>query len=164
MLSKDQIAASMMFECDVSKHLHGKLTRQSYDYKPTDGQRSTLELLRYLAVCGIAGIQSLYQSDWKAFGKYTERSATMTAEEFPAAMDLQKQEIKDFFHSITERDLETRDAILPVGGSQLLGQAILNLPFKWLPAYKLQLFLYAKATGAADLNTANAWMGIDWKR
>jgi hypothetical protein len=164
MINKDQIAASMMFECDVAKHLHGKLTPQSYDYKPTDGQRSTLDLLRYLSICGIAGTQSLYQSNWKAFGKYSERASKMSAEEFPAAMDLQKKEIREFFDSVTERDLETRDAALPIGGTQLLGQAILDLPFKWLAAYKLQLFLYAKSTGTSDINTANAWMGIDWKR
>lgn len=164
MINKDQIAASMMFECDVAKHLFTKLTQKSYDYKPTDGQRTTLELLRYLSICGIAGIQSLYKSDWKTFGTYTSRADAMSAEGFPAAMDLQKQEIKAFFDSVTERDLETRDAALPVGGTQLLGLAILDLPFKWLPAYKLQLFLYAKATGAAELNTANAWMGMDWKR
>ncbi len=164
MISKDQIAASMMFECDVAKHVHTKLTPQSYDYKPTAGQRNTLELLRYLSICGIAGIQSLYQSNWKTFSTYTERASKMAAEEFPASMELQKQEINSFFDSVTERDLETKDALLPIGGTQLLGQAILDLPFKWLPAYKLQLFLYAKATGTADIGTANAWMGIDWKR
>ena len=146
MINKDQIVASMMFECDVAKHLHGKLTPQAYDYKPTAGQRTTLELLRYLSICGIAGIRSLYESNWKEFGKYVERSAKMKAEEFPAAMDLQKKELKEFFDSVTERVLETRDAGLPIGGTQLLGQAILDLPFKWLAAYKLQLFLYAKAT------------------
>lgn len=65
----------------------------------------------------------------------------MKAEEFPAAMDLQKREIKEFFDTVTERELETRDAALPAGGTALLGQAILDLPFKWLAAYKLQLFL-----------------------
>jgi len=164
MISKDQIAASMMFECDVAKHLHGKLTPAAYDFKPTAKQRSTIELLRYLSICGIAGIQSLYQSDWKAFSKYVERSSAMKPEDFPAAMDLQKREIKEFFDSVTERDLETRDAKLPVGGTQLLGQAILDLPFKWLPAYKLMLFNYLKANGAEEIGTANAWMGIDWKR
>ncbi len=163
MISKEQIAASMMFECDVAKHLYTKLTPQAYDYKPTGGQRSTVELLRYLSICGIAGIQSLAKSDWKTFTTYADRAAKMKAEEFPAAMDVQKTEIEDFFKSVTERDLETKDALLPLGGTQLLGQAILNLPYKWLAAYKLQLFLYAKATGASEIGTANAWMGIDWK-
>jgi len=164
MISKEQIAASMMFECDVAKHLHGKLTPAAYDYRPTGKQRSTTELLRYLSVCGIAGIQSLYTSDWKTFSKYAERSSQNSVGDFPAAMDLQKREIKEFFDSVTEHELETRDAKLPVGGTQLLGQAILDLPFKWLAAYKLQLFLYLKATGTEDIGTANAWMGIDWKR
>ncbi len=164
MISKDQIAASMMFECDVAKHLHTKMTPAAYDYKPAGNQRSALEVLRYLSICGIAGIQSLYQSDWKAFSKYVERSSGMKGEEFPAAMDLQKREIKEFFNSVTERDLETRDAKLPVGGTELLGKAILDLPFKWLPAYKLMLFHYLKTTGSEELNTANAWMGMDWKR
>ncbi len=43
-----------------------------------------------------------------------------------------------------------------------LGLAILNGPLKWLTAYKLQLFLYAKACGA-EIGTANAWAGMDWK-
>lgn len=164
MINKDQIAASMLFECDVAKHLHTKLTAEAYEYKPTGGQRSTLDLLRYLSVCGIAGIRALHESNWKAFGRFTDRAATMKAESFPDAMDLQKREIKEYFDSVSERDLETKDAALPIGGTQLLGQAILDLPFKWLPAYKLQLFLYAKATGASEIGTANAWMGIDWKR
>jgi hypothetical protein len=164
MINKEEIAASMMFECDVAKHVYSKLTPRAYDYKPTPEQRTTLELLQYLSICGIAGIQSLHQSDWKVFATYRERAGKMTAKGFPAAMDLQKNEIKEYFASVTERDLETKDALLPIGGTQLLGRAILDLPFKWLPAYKLQLFLYAKATGSSEIGTANAWMGIDWKR
>jgi hypothetical protein len=164
MISKDQIAASMMFECDVAKHVFTKLTPDAYEHKPGGNQRPMIEVLRYLSICGIAGIQSLYQSDWSVFSKYIERSANMKGEDFPAAMDLQKREIKEFFDSVTERDLETRDAKLPVGGTRLLGQAILDLPFKWLPAYKLQVFQYAKASGSEGIGTANAWFGMDWKR
>ncbi len=163
MISKDQIAASMARECDISKHLHTKLTVKSYGYKPTEGQRTTIELLQYLSICGIAGIQSLHQSSWKVFGEYRKRSADLKPEEFPAAMDRQKKEIHDYFASITEHTLESQDAMLPIGGTQALGMAILDLPFKWLAAYKMQLFLYAKATGASEIGTANAWMGIDWK-
>ncbi len=164
MINKEQIAAAMARECDISKHLHTKLTPESYDYRPTEGQRTTTELLRYLTICGIAGIQSLHQSNWKVFGEYRERSANLSTEQFPEAMDRQKKEIHDYFHTITEHALESQDALLPIGGTQALGMAILDLPFKWLAAYKMQLFLYAKATGAADIGTANAWMGIDWKR
>jgi hypothetical protein len=57
--------------------------------------------------------------------------------------------------------LETQMAPLPGGGTRTLGLAILEAPFKWLTAYKLQLFLYAKATGASAIGTANAWAGVD---
>ena len=44
-----------------------------------------------------------------------------------------------------------------------LGAAILNGPAKWLAAYKMQLFLYAKASGAPELKTSNLWRGADPK-
>jgi hypothetical protein len=163
MINKSQIAASMARECDICKHLHEKLTPAAYSFKPSEKQRGTVELLQYVAICGIAAIQSLYQSNWKVFGDYYARVKDLKPEDFPAAMDRQKQEIHEFFDGITEHTLETRDALLPVGGTQLLGQAILDLPFKWLPAYKLQLFLYAKMTGSTEIGTVNAWMGMDWK-
>jgi hypothetical protein len=51
---------------------------------------------------------------------------------------------------------------MPGGGELPLGAALLNGPFKWLTSYKLQLFLYAKANGAA-IGTVNAWAGMDSK-
>jgi hypothetical protein len=163
MISKDHLAAALVRECDIAKHLHTKLDAEAFDYRPSEGQRSTLELMRYLAACGIGGIRSLAAGDWKAFGAYTERVETMTPEEFPAAMDRQKAEIEAFFAGITEEELETRMARLPVGDPMPLDAAIMNGPLKWLTAYKMQLFLYAKATGAAAIGTANAWAGIDWR-
>jgi hypothetical protein len=163
MITKTQIAAEMGRECDISKHVFSKLPAVSYDYKPTPEQRTTTELLRYLSICGIAGIRSLDESNWKVFGEYVARVAEMKPEDFPAAMDRQKAEIKAFFDSVSEQTLETRDAGLPLGGTLKLGEAILALPFKWIPAYKLQLFLYAKSCGCSSIGTANAWMGIDWK-
>jgi hypothetical protein len=88
----------------------------------------------------------------------------MPASEFPAAMDRQKRDIEYFFASTSEETLATQQAPVMPSGMLPLGAAILGGPFKWLTAYKLQLFLYAKATGARDIGTANAWAGIDWKK
>lgn len=164
MITKEQIAAQMMKECDIAVHLHTKLDPKSADYRPTPGQRSTLELLRYLAISGIAGTRCMAESDWKVFSTFSDRVKAMKFEEFPAAMQRQRQEIETFFNEISETSLETQDAPLPAGGTAKLGVAILGGPFKWITAYKLQLFLYAKATGASDIGTANAWAGIDWKK
>lgn len=163
MISKEQLATAMAHECNVCMHLFTKFTPEGYSYQPSAQQRTTLELLRYLAICGIAGVHSMAQGNWSAFAEYKERVQDMAAEDFPAAMQRQKEEIEAYFASIDEETLETQQANVPGSGPAPLGLAILMGPLKWLTAYKMQLFLYAKAAGAADIGTANAWAGVDWK-
>jgi hypothetical protein len=163
MISKQQFADSLTRECDIVIHLFSKLPPEAYDYRPSPEQRSTTELLRYLAICGAAGIRCMAESNWKLFSEvYGARVKEMPATDFPAAMERQKQEIRDFFASVSEEALLTQDAPLPGGRGMLpLGAAILNGPLKWLTAYKMQLFLYAKAAGAPQLKTSNLWAGTD---
>jgi hypothetical protein len=161
MITKDQLAASMLRECDICRHLFTKLGPDSLTYRPSPGQRTTLELLRYLSICGISGIRCMAEGNWKIFSEYAERVKDMPAEEFPAAMQRQAEDIAAFFASINEETLETQQAPIPGGGTLPLGVAILGGPFKWLAGYKLQLFLYAKAAGVTEIGTANAWAGID---
>jgi hypothetical protein len=100
------------------------------------------------------------EKNWKIFAERAERAKEMPAAEFPAAMDRQKREIEAFFESVSDQTLGTQEAQVPGGGTLPLGAAIMSGPLKWLTAYKMQLFLYAKATGA-DIGTVNAWAGID---
>jgi hypothetical protein len=163
-ITKEQLADGMTRECDICLHLFSKLSPDAYDYRPSPAQRSTRELLAYLGACGIGGIRALANSNWKLFGEEHARTKDITPEEFPAVMKRQKKEIEQFFASTSENTLETQETKTPLGEALPLGAGILNLPFKWLAAYKLQLFLYAKANGAHEIGTANAWAGIDWKR
>lgn len=161
MLTKDQVRDAMLRECDICVHLFSKLGPGSFEYRPSEKQRSTLELLRYLSICGEAGLDCMAHGDWKRFAGHSERAKEMGPEAFPAAMERQKAAIEAFFAATSEETLRTQDAPLPGGrGMMPLGAAILNGPFKWLSAYKLQLFLYAKANGAA-IGTVNAWAGMD---
>ncbi|MCB9897030.1 MAG: hypothetical protein H6825_03385 [Planctomycetes bacterium] len=161
MITKDQLAAAMLRECDICLHLHGKLDAAAFDYRPSDGQRSTLELLRYLAVCGIAPVRCMLSGDWSQWAALTAHVKEMPAAGFPAAMARQKNELGAWFAEVTEHELETRVVTLPTGVEVPLGVAVLEGPLKWLTGYKLQLFLYAKASGASDLGTSNAWVGVD---
>ena len=163
MITREQVSNAMTRECDICLHLFSKLSPDAYDYRPSASQRTTLELLRYLAGCGIGGLRAMANSDWKLFNEELARNKEMPAEGFPAAMSRQKQAIEQFFASTSETTLETQEAKMPGGGTLPLGAGIINGPLKWLAAYKLQLFLYAKATGAHQIGTANAWAGIDWK-
>jgi hypothetical protein len=163
MISKDQLAAAMMKECDVCIHLVSKLPAGAGDYRPSEKQRTTTELLRYLAICAEAGLDCMLHGDWKRFGDHAARTKEMSMDAFPEAMTRQKAAIEKFFQEISEATLETQEAPLPGGATVPLGVAILNGPFKWLAAYKMQLFLYAKACGA-EIGTANAWRGSDMQR
>jgi hypothetical protein len=164
MITKDQLAASMLHECDIIEHLYRKLPYDALDYRPSASQRSTLELLRYVAMCGSGGIRSLSEGNWRIFNEYAKALESMSGDTFPEALNRQRDEIREFFAGINEEELLTRQARLPTGVVQNLGLALINGPLKWLSAYKLQLFLYAKATGARDIGTSNAWAGIDWKK
>lgn len=161
MITKEQLAQSMARECDIIVHLFSKIPTGAYDYQPSPEQRSTLALLRYLAICATAGIACMVESNWKLFAGFVERVKEMPPEEFPAAMERQKQEILAFFDSTSEETLRTQEAPVPGGVMMSLGAAILNGPAKWLSAYKMQLFLYAKACGATELKTSNLWRGSD---
>ena len=51
-LTKDELIGSLKNEVRILLHLAGKIDRKQLDYRPTPKQRSTIELLRYLAVMG----------------------------------------------------------------------------------------------------------------
>jgi hypothetical protein len=161
-ISRDQLLDSMLRECDIAIHLHSKLTPAAADYRPSPDQRSTLELLRYLSICGIAGSTAMVQADWKLFAPFRERSAGLALAEFPAAMGRQKEELTALFGTITPEAFATQPAPMPGGTVTLpLGVALLNGPLKWLTAYKMELFVFAKASGTPDIGTSNAWRGMD---
>ena len=108
MITKDQLAASMVHECNVCIHLVEKLSPAARGYRPTEGQRTTEELLRYLSMCGIAGTRSMAEGNWKIFSEYVERAKTLSIEEFPAAMARQRDELTAFFAQATD-ELLARD-------------------------------------------------------
>jgi hypothetical protein len=161
MITKTQLLDSMLHECTVIQHLFTKLTPEGLAYRPSPKQRTTAELLQYLSVIGIAGATCIEARDWKRFAPFSERAKEVRPEGFVEAMDRQKAELIAFFKGIPEERFASAEGLLPAGASMPLGAALMNGPLKWLTAYKLQLFLYAKAAGAEELSTVNAWAGVD---
>lgn len=161
MIRREELLEAIIEECTIIKHLYTKLPPASLDYRPSPQQRSTLELLQYLSTAAIASLQVIVQDDWRAYDAYDRRSERMRAEEFPAAMDGQIEEIVAVFASLSDRDLHERTAPVPGGRRLRLGAAILNMTMRWLTAYRMQLFLYAKAAGATAIGTQACWTGTD---
>jgi hypothetical protein len=148
-------------ETAIIKHLATKLHADRLDYRPSPGQRSTLELLRYLPMTAIAPTLFLTTGKWDHAKALGARVAELQVSGFAAAMDRQQAEVEAALAPLTEHDLENTQISYPWGGSAALGVALLDLPVSFMIAYRMQLFLYAKASGASELTTSNCWGGRD---
>lgn len=163
MISREDLLRALVHEANVCKHLFTKIPEGGMEYRPTEGQRSTFELLRYLATCGIGPIASYVEGDWKAYSQLDEEVQNMTPEEFPEIMDRQIERMQEAMNGISDQDLTTKKVMAPGAGEQVLGTAIMRTSYAWLVGYRMQLFLYIKGAGNAEINTANNWGGVDYK-
>jgi len=161
MISKDDLLASMLRECDICLHLHGKVPPGGFDFRFTPVQRSTLELLRYISFVGLGATRGLVEGEWDTYQTLEQEADTLEAAGFPAAVERQKAGLTDVFAGLTDADLADRTAVLPWGKEAPLGRAVLELAYGSLVAYRMQLFLQAKAAGNASLATPNCWAGAD---
>ena len=165
MPSKADLLSAISLECDAAKHLYTKLPKgkAALAYRPSPGQRSTLELLRYLSFCGTGACLSALEGNWDGYQRVAKRAQNMTAARFPAAMDRQKREIAKLLSKLSDQDLATRKAKNPPGQEMTLGRALLDMPLRWLTGYRMQLFLYAKSLGS-DAWTPDCWYGVSMPR
>ena len=161
MIPKDELLAAMQRECDICIHLHSKIPEGGLDFRFTPPQRSTLELLQYLSFVGTGFTTAVVDATWDPYGEMAKASESLTADAFPAAMERQKPEHADRFAKVTDEDMVTREFTQPWGHTQKLGRAIQELAYASLVAYRMQLFLHAKAAGNAEIATPNCWAGMD---
>lgn len=164
---KNLLLDSMLHEYNLIEHLYTKLPEGSMEWRPAENMRSTIELLRYLAFIGTSSVETLHKGGWgvpENIDKLRARSAAtkeLQPADIPAAIEREKHNIKELMSAITPEDLET-ETVFPWGEKTKLGRALLESPLKYLTAYRMQLFLYAKQNGA-DIGTANNWRGVDPK-
>ncbi|MCA8959939.1 MAG: hypothetical protein KDC38_05480 [Planctomycetes bacterium] len=161
MLDRNQFLAALERETQICKHLHTKVKPEMLDYAPGPGSRNTLDLMRYIGVCACAPTAAVVANDWSGVREYQQRADTMSADEFPARLDAQLEDIRRQLGTVSDEDLRTRDTTLPWGETTPMGAALVNTSLAFLTAYRLQLFNHIKASGAPQLNTYNAWGGID---
>ena len=161
MITREQLIASMRHEANVIKHLATKVPPSQLAWRPTPKQRSTLELLQYLTTCSIVPTKAMIAGNWDDAEDLENASRDVTPENFAAAMDGQMQAVEDAIRAIPETDLLTKPTTAPWGMPTVLGISLVDYCLKPLVAYRMQLFLYAKESGNADLGPANCWVGRD---
>lgn len=160
MYTKQDFINATLHEMRVIKHLAEKIPADTLGYKPSENQRTTLELLQYLSIVVAAGAEMILKNDSAVFGSATAKSKETTLENFASVMDAEEAKFLEVLSQFTDEELaKTMDMF--GAGEKTKGAYLVDFIGKWLPAYKMQLFLYIKASGNSSLGTSNVWGGFD---
>lgn len=160
-LTKSELLAALQNEVRILLHLAGKVDRDQLDYRPTPKQRSTLELLQYLSMMGPGSLQFAKSATFDL----TVRKA---AEEAAAARDFDQTLAAIAAHSdvyaslladMSDADLRAEPEAFGIKITR--GAYIVTYVLGGCVAYRMQLFLYLKASGRGELSTMNLWAGVD---
>ena len=160
MYTKDNLMNALSNEFRIIKHLAEKIPADTEGYKPTEKQRTTLELLQYLTMIFVSCAKYIKDGDMAVFKEESEKSMNVTIANFAESMDAQESKIKEIVDSFTDEELEEKINMFNQGEKTKM--VYLTESFlKFSSAYKMQLFLYIKASGNTSLGTSNVWAGMD---
>ena len=157
---KQHLLQNIKREIDLLKQLAPFIEEKDLEFRPNEKLRSTLELMQYLSTIGSVIIRRFIKNDItpEMREKTKEHWQTLTIQNFSARLDEQLVAIEEFMSEVTDEDLFTKEIELPWKEKMTLGAAIINCPIKWLAAYRMELFVYLKTNGKADLGTKEAWV------
>ena len=158
--TKEHLLSSLENEFRIIKHLAEKIPADTEGYKPTENQRTTLELLQYLSAIFANATHVIFEGSTDAYKTAPLKSDDTTLQNFAAKMDEQLAVWKDMMAKFDETQMNTVINIYGMG-EKAKGVYLVENLLKWAAAYKMQLFLYIKASGNTALGTSNLWGGID---
>jgi hypothetical protein len=160
-LTKDELISSLQNEVRILVHLAGKIDPAHLNYRPTPKQRSTMELLQYMAIMGpnLARFIKAGAFDPAVWTATDAAARAMSFDQVVEAIGKQSAELAEILGAYTDEDLRTHIDLFGRNASR--GSILVNLVLSAYAAYRTQLFLYLKACGRDELNTMNLWAGID---
>ena len=160
-LSKPELIASLQNEVRILLHLAGKVDRAQLDYRPTPKQRSTIELVKYLSVMGPRWLQFAKAGAFDA-AAWTAADQAAEARDFDqalAAIATHADAYATLLADVSDADL--RAEIDAAGVKTTRGALIVTYVLCECAVYRMQLFLYLKASGREELSTWNLRAGVD---
>ncbi len=157
MITKEQYLDALFKEFSIIKHLAEKITPEQLGHKPTKPQRTLAELLQYLTAIFAAGADGVATGNGDAYKKYFGQEMP-TLENFAEMMDKEEATVKGFLSPLSEEDMAAE--ITMWGRTAPRADHLIGL-MKIAAAYKMQLFLYMKQSGTANIGTMNLWAGMD---
>jgi hypothetical protein len=158
--NKENLIESVSNEFRILKHLAEKIPADTEGYKPTEGQRTTLELLQYLSSVFVNGTHVIYEGTTDAYKTAPLSGQETTIANFAEKMDTQLVLWKEMMEKFDDEELAKTINIYMMG-DMTKGRYVVENLLKWIAAYKMQLFLYIKASGNTSLGTSNLWGGMD---
>lgn len=164
-LTTSELIATLQQEVHILMHLAGKVERSMLDYRPTPKQRSTLELLQYMAIMGPTQLAVIERGVFdrptlNAIWSPAEAEAEqMSFDQAVAAIGRQSEEYARRLGRWTDADF--RKEVDMFGRKSSRGVLVITLVVNGHAAYRTQLFLYLKACGHEELSTMNLWAGED---
>ena len=164
-LTKDELIKSLQQEVRLLLHLVSKVEPAKLDYRPTAKQRSMLELLQYLMIMGPIHLRGATAAafdvdEWRKMWRTGEAAAKeMGLDEIKDAIGKQPALFAELLGPCSDGDL--RAELEMFGSKASRGSWLVSLVLCHYAAYRMQLFLYLKASGREELNTLNLWVGRD---
>ena len=107
---------------------------------------------------GAGMLRAVLEGNGSGFMQYMDRSKSVTVANFGETIDWQESEMKTIFDQFTDVNLAEEIALW--GSTQTRSAYVLNV-LKMMVGYKMQLFLYIKASGNESIGTPNVWAGMD---
>ena len=164
-LSKDELIGLLGQEVRILLHLAGKVDRAQLDYRPTPTQRTTLELLRYMAIMGptqlgVITADAFNRAGLTAAWRSAEAtSKAMTFDQAVAAIAAQADEYARVLGAWADADFRIEVDLF--GTKATRASLIVSQMLNGYAAYRTQLFCYLKSCGRDELGTLNLWAGVD---
>jgi len=160
-LTKSELIGALQNEVRILQHLTTKIDPTMLDYRPTPKQRSTIELLKYLAVMGPVLVQSALAGGFDQ-PAWVARAATLADADLPATVSALAAHSDEYVALLSNvPDEAFRKEIEMFGNRSSVGAFLVAMVLGGSAAYRTQLFCYLKACGRAELGTMNLWAGID---
>lgn len=163
MISKQQFEASVLDEIRIVKHLATKVLPGTLDWRPTPKQRSILELMQYVSQSAATFTEVILEANAGIFQERSELAKSVTPENFAAAMDAQADKLKELLAKFDDAQLNMEVDLWNSGHKTTKAELLFNSMLKGMTAYRMQLFLYIKASGREDIGTSDVWQGTDSK-
>jgi hypothetical protein len=160
MYTKQNLIDTLSNEFRIIKHLAEKIPTGTDGYKPTEGQRTTLELLQYLSSIFANATHVILEGTTDAYKTAPLNGSETTQENFAEKMDEQLSVWKELMEKFDDEEL-LKIINLYMMGDKTKAEYLVDNLLKWAAAYKMQLFLYIKASGNSTIGTSNLWGGMD---